>query len=930
LTSYQNQNRTLEYYSIMKKRIIKPLLLVSFTALLIASTLFLSENSTDPRKDYEEYLLTESKKISQELDEFNQLPKPGQPQMAAVQDFFMTLDPVEKRVPIERLKKAWKEMRQQTGSRLLKSGSANLEWDIITSNMGGRTRVIEFDPNYSGDYRVWAGSVTGGLWLNEDITNGFESWIPVDDFWPGLSISCIAFDPQDPNIMYVGTGEAFTASEKYRESSGLGVGIFKSDDNGDTWELLPSTQEFKYITDIEIREENGISMVYAGVVSGLYKGQTHQSLPKDGLYKSFNGGNSWTQVAPSIPGTNDPYAVADIEITENGRIFIGTKRNLNEEGGATILFSDSGALGSWTIFDDYVSIIENHPDYYIPGRVMLASSPSDPDVVYAVIGAGWVQDGTGFILSRGRHIARTDNGGDIWNYRPIPQPGDRNWASLAWHALTVAVDPNDPEHVWIGGLDVYKSEDGGFDWDRISDWGAMYNGGGSDYVHADIHDIDFYPGSSDELVITTDGGVFYTDDATNTYPDFQQKNLDFSSLQFYTCAIYPDESEEKGVGGLQDNGTLYYSGTPLNVNDMIDGGDGAYCFIDKNDPSIMITSVYYNRYTIFIDEEPHQGLYDWYSGIFINPSDYDYKKKIIYANAGMFTGYYNDFLLRLHGIPNNSNGDFVYLGTGSSVWFSHVSYSPFSEGSTSTLFVGSLSGRLFRVVADEFNSPLVTELTGNSFPEANISSVAIGGSEDTLLVTFSNYGVSSVWQTYDGGNSWQEKEGNLPDIPIRWALYHPNGSKNAMLATETGIWTTNTLDQATTTWTPDNEGLANVRVDMLRLREVDNTVMAATHGRGLATTTWDITTGINDDPLAEQINVYPNPSHGSVRISVPGNLQTSKIEVLNTSGRLLMEQDGDANGSIITLDLSGFSNGNYFIRIHCGDKSFTRKVVLVK
>ncbi len=130
-----------------------------------------------------------------------------------------------------------------------------------------------------------------------------------------------------------------------------------------------------------------------------------------------------------------------------------------------------------------------------------------------------------------------------------------------------------------------------------------------------------------------------------------------------------------------------------------------------------------------------------------------------------------------------------------------------------------------------------------TFPEGAISCIAIGGSDDTLLVTFSNYGISSVWQTYDGGATWEEKEANLPDIPIRWALYHPNSAKYAMLATELGIWTTSNLDEAGTVWTQDIEGLANVRVDMLQMRLSDFNVIAATHGRGLATAVWDIRDG---------------------------------------------------------------------------------------
>ncbi len=91
--------------------------------------------------------------------------------------------------------------------------------------------------------------------------------------------------------------------------------------------------------------------------------------------------------------------------------------------------------------------------------------------------------------------------------------------------------------------------------------------------------------------------------------------------------------------------------------------------------------------------------------------------------------------------------------------------------------------------------PETTEIGSPDFPLASVSAVSVGGSDDTLLVSFSNYGVSSIWLTYDGGNEWMEKQGNLPDMPVRWALLHPENAGQAMIATETGVWITNMLNE---------------------------------------------------------------------------------------------------------------------------------------
>jgi hypothetical protein len=908
-------------------------LLLALAAISVAVFCVVNQYTPDSkRKQYEQFLLGEYNKMPVSQVNSSENEEADQPEMAALQEFYMAVDPAEGRVPQERLQKAYTQTLAIQKDNLLKSGPRSLNWDIVPSNMGGRTRCITFDPNSNTGNRVWAGSVTGGLWYNNDITSQLSAWIPVDDFWPSLAISAITFDPNDPQTMYVGTGEAFTAIATYRESSGLGVGIFKSTDNGYTWNLLTSTADFKYVTDIEIRDENGTSVIYAGVVSGIYHGTVHQSQPSDGLYRSIDGGQSWIQVLPFIQGTSRPYSPADIEIGPEGRIYIGTMRNIDQQGGATILWSDSGVIGSWTIFDDYVSIIQQDPDYPIPCRVMLASAPSDPDVVYAVIGAGYINTDNGFVYSEGRHIARSGDGGVTWIDKPIPSGGNYFWATIAWHALTVSVDPNNANAVYIGGLDVYKSTNGGNDWTQVSDWTGMYWGGGDTYVHADIHDIDYKPGSSQELVVTSDGGVFYTNNATSSSPVFQQMNTSFGSLQFYSCAISPTAGDETYVGGLQDNGTLYYTGSPLTIFDMIDGGDGAYSFIDQNEPGIMITSVYYNQYSVFVDGQYYNSMSDWSSGTFVCPADYDYKLNVLYANACSFGGSYANYLLRIKNIPDYPSGQFINLNTGLDTYFSSVKYSPYSPIGTSTLFVGSVSGHLYKVLTAQ-TSPQVTEITGTSFPEANLSSIAIGRSEDTLLVTFSNYGVTSVWQTYDGGDTWQAKEGNLPDMPIRWALYHPSGSKYAMLGTELGIWTTSNLNESNVIWTPDNEGLANVRVDMLQMRVSDNTVIAATHGRGLATATWDIVSGINEPGQALSARIYPNPTTGKINIEIgKKDITDIRLSVINMAGQMICSKNITSVPGIstFTLDLTGLQAGEYMIQASAGKDSYTKKILITK
>jgi len=903
---------------------------------LLISGLLIKKDNTKLKaiKKFESFLVGEYRKVPHFDPGKNNEMAADQPEMAALQDYFMTLDPATGTIPRERLAKAY---RQTLDLQSLKSGETTIQWQGYASDMGGRTRTIMYDPNDPLHKKVWAGGVTGGLWYNNNIEDEFSSWIPVNDFWPCLSIRCITFDPNNPMIFYIGTGEAETARQTYRESSGVGDGIWKSMDGGQTWNQLLSTTQFAYVSDIAIRNEAGSSVIYAGVASGLYHGTQHQSQPSDGLFRSVDGGNAWEQVLPDISGTTVPYAVSEIVLSSDAtRIFVGTRPNLNGEGGATILYSDLGTVNSWVSNEYWKIEIENEPLYNIPGRVVLATAPSDPNVVYALFASGFVNpDRSNFEDYYCRYMIQSVDKGENWTRVDPPHlwniyGADTNFATLAWHALDIAIDPNNENTIYIGGLDVYRTTDACVNWSHLSDWSLMYWGGGTQYIHGDQHVILYKPGSSNEILFGSDGGVFYTSNGNAAQPNFEERNHNFNTLQFYTCAIKPTAGSNNFLGGLQDNGSLRYTGTPLSINDMVSGGDGAYAFYDKNEPSISISTVYYNSFYIFNYDNFIKYIGDWYpSGVFINPMDYDYRTNTIYANACSFTGINADNLLKIGGITGSYSGTFLPLNTGTQVYFSAVKYSQYSPNGKTTLFLGTQAGQLFKILDAESN-PAATEITGSSFPTANISSISIGGSEDTLLVTFSNYGIISVWQTYNGGQTWQSKEGNLPDMPIRWAIYHPQDHHYAMLATETGVWTTSNIDNTDPVWEPVNDGMANVRVDMLDMRESDNTVLAATHGRGFFTTTWDVVTGLNNIQHSA-IRCFPNPTNG--QINVAGSSQGTEpieVKIYDLGGTLLFQgQESALSGTFSEkIDISNRTAGIYFLKVTEGGKTIkTEKII---
>ena len=361
---------------------------------------------------------------------------------------------------------------------------------------------------------------------------------------------------------------------------------------------------------------------------------------------------------------------------------------------------------------------------------------------------------------------------------------------------------------------------------------------------------------------------------------------------------------------------------------MIDGGDGAYCFWDQNQPNLYITSYYYNRYTIFQNGSWTNNI-DNYSGVFVNPADYQHNNNLLIANAVDFIGTHANELLVVPDIPQNGNGTFVDVGTNTDGYFSHVKISPFSTPGSTTVFLGTVSGCLFKVTNAQA-LPQTTEIGSAQFPASNISCVAVGGSEDTLLVTFSNYGVSSVWQTFDGGAQWNEIEGNLPDMPVRWAIYHPQNSRQALIATELGVWSTGNLHDQQVYWQPQTTGMANVRVDMLVVRESDNMVLAASHGRGLfwAEFPVDLFAGVTDQP-DQDLNFTIRQSAGQLIIDLgPTSLEPVDISLYSLNGKQVMNRK-IASGTSHALNTEALTPGVYLVKINNKGKTTAQKVVIL-
>ncbi|MEP7252987.1 MAG: sialidase family protein, partial [Ginsengibacter sp.] len=494
-------------------------------------------------------------------------------ELAIQQDFELTKDLRLNEVPRERLINAMSIKKQRIAARGLQPDVAvtGINWqERGPNNIGGRTRALLFDLNdaANGYKKVWAGSVGGGLWYSNDITAANPSWNKVDDLFENIAITAIAQNPLNPQEMYFGSGEGWYNSDAIR-----GLGIWKSTNGGATWSRLTSTISFKYINDLLV-DKNG--NLYAAIK------QQFSSDPF-GIQKSADGGVTWTNVLGTYSGVNLPGG--DLELAANGDVYA----TLGASGRTGVIYrSDFTANGATT--GDVSTWANISPSGTSAFRIELACAPSNANIVYALFQAST----SGNCNSIQRYDASTNS----WTAKTVPtivdQGGNSNFTrGQAWYDLIAAVDPNNENSLYIGGIDALRSDDAGSTWTQMTSW-SLYNAPAftaAQNVHADQHAIAYLPGSSSIAIWGTDGGIFYTADANvaGSKPAFLEKNSGYNVTQYYSAAIHPT-NPNYFLAGSQDNGTQIYTVAGINNTTEASDGDGGYCFIDQNNPNIQITS----------------------------------------------------------------------------------------------------------------------------------------------------------------------------------------------------------------------------------------------------------------------------------------------------------------------------------------------------
>jgi Secretion system C-terminal sorting domain len=828
-------------------------------------------------------------------------------EQAIRQEFRMTRDLSLNRIPTERLVKA-----NETRNRLLASGRqvSALTWqERGPNNVAGRTRTVLVDKRDATGNTVFAGSVGGGIWKTTNFKSSPPTWTVVNDFLSNLAVTNIIQDPSNLNTFYASTGEGWFNVDAIR-----GIGILKSTDGGTTWVPMASTANFQYTQDI-IFDKNG--NLYAAV-------RNDDASAARGVLRSTDGGATWTQVlAAPLAGFTTGRA-ADLEVAANGDVYA----TLGIFSAGSIFKSpvngaSTGALGSWVdVSPTAANVLPAAATVGPFRRIEIATAPSDAQRVYAICQSNTTNEVTAMF--------RSNNGGTTWNTVNLPSSIVNNGAnSQVWFNLILGVDPNNADNITVGGLHVGRSTNGGTTWEQI------INTTGFSSVHVDIHAL-VYDGSSN-LLCGNDGGIHYSQNINTATPTFVNKNTGYNVTQYYATDLHPN-NVNYFLAGAQDNGTQKFTQPGINATTNARGGDGGFCHIDQTDGLIQVVSTVFNNYAFSIDGGASFTARNLNSnGQFINPTDYDDDGNVLFcadaANRYMY----------ITNIETGSPTNFIRQHT--EMGGREVTAVKVDPNSSDVLWLAANSGSLPPMLLKIRGRSTATSSVGFTvtLPLANgayISSIDVQDGDSThLLATVSNYGVNNVWESKNNGVSWTALDGNLPDMPVRWGIFAPTGGQlngpagpfgGILLGTEVGVWTTSTPNGGSTVWAPDNSGLANVRVHMLKYSPIGTRVVAATHGRGLFTTSIpgsNFPTGVGNTDNTKNFIKYIAASPNNLLIST-GNLttQTMEVMVMDITGKMMISNKKAYQAT--NINISGLASGAYILRITGNKKEqFTQRFI---
>ncbi len=829
-------------------------------------------------------------------------------------------------------------------------------------NIGGRTRALGVD--IMNDSIMLAGNVSGNMWRS---TNQGNTWTTVSTPAMIHNISCLTQDirPGHSNIWYYGTGEGTGASAGGAGAYLLGNGMFKSIDNGLTWTSLASTvsntpqnfvSNFQMFWDLAVDPTDTAQNIYAACYGAIYRsengGTTFQAL--------LNGGQAYyTDIAIANNGAKYATFSSDANTTAKG-----IRRSVN---GTT-----------WTKITP-----PNFPSVY--NRIVIGIDPNNENNVYFLA----VTPGAGFPSSMTVNQVDTEYY-SLWKYTYISGYGDSaggSWVDLSanipyngselgnyyaqgGYDMYVKVQPGDSNVVFLGGTNIFRSTDAFTtpnNWKHIGGYAVgttVPNFNLYPSHHPDQHQLRFFHNNSHSMISSCDGGVFKTMDNTPDSVIWSSCNNGYISTQFYSCSLdHGTPNDNIITGGLQDNGSFF-----TNTNNVTAPwtwsckADGGNCFVFDSHPYYYFSYEQGKTFKSQLDVNGNPlafrridpiggGGYQWVAPMAVDPAN----NNLVYLADSSHVWRNTD----LSAITLSNQYDSIStnwqkidsMNTGAG----QISAIAISTLPANRLYFGTSYNSIYRVDNANVGNPVKTNVTSSLFTgSASVSCLAIDPTNaDRVIATFSNYNARSIFYTSNGGTTWSDISANLEQFPfggpagkgpsVRWAKIVPlNGDTAYFVGTSIGLYATNHLKGDSTQWVQQGANvIGNAIVDMIDARISDGTIIVATHGNGMfSTTLTDITqlgVGTNDLkylPSPLQLRNYPNPAaqYTDISYTIP-NRGTVELKLYDIKGKqiaTLVNATEDAGSHTLRLNTTTLSNGVYFCHILSGDLSETKKIVVAK
>ncbi|NPA37467.1 MAG: T9SS type A sorting domain-containing protein [Chlorobi bacterium] len=832
-------------------------------------------------------------------------------------------DPATGKIP-DNIREKELEFASKIASSSLKSVNA-IEWQHRGPfNVGGRTRALAVDINNPNI--ILAGGVSGGMWRSTDTGSSWTKVTAPEDLH---SVTAIAQDPRDgnTNIWYYVTGELSGNSASETGAAYRGNGVYKSTDNGLTWSALESTvtddpttfnKIFQYSWNVKVSPSNGYVFV-----------ATYGA-----IYRSTDGGTNWSYVLLSYNGNNYSY-YTDIEVSPSGVLYAA----LSSDGDKHGFFKSTDNGDNWT----EITPADFPADY---GRTVIAVAPSNENTVYFLTHV----DGSD---AAGHNLWKYDAGSDSWSDLSSEIPDEDgitgSFDSQGGYDLLIKIKPDDEKFVIIGGTDLWRSTSGfiggitSSDPEKIGGYKAT-NDSYASYTnhHPDQHSLVFFPDDPNKVISGHDGGLSLTTDITKSTEESDNETVVWSSLnagylttQAYTVAIdHENDNDSTIISGFQDNGTWITQTTNGQANwKSLLGGDGSYCAIGENGNSFYTSS---QNGTTYRDWEEN-GSSKWAevdpdgaeNQSFINPFVLDPNNTNMMYYLGGDVIWRNSDLTAIadyNSSPTSTNWTEM---TNTTVTGANITALDVSKNPANILFFGTDNGKMYKVDNANDGDPAKLDISDDNFPNANIGCVTVNPNDgNEVLISFTNYGVISIWHTADEGLSWESVSGNLEENAdgtgsgpsVRWVeiLQKRSGDKIYFAGTSTGLYSTESLDGNNTVWTQESpDMIGNILVDMVDVNDY-GTVAVGTHGNGIYSAQIDVSNAILKHRTDEiKAILYPNPSTGIFRVKAESNTPAEfRIFIFNMKGQAIYSGKWD---SVTILDkeinLSTFPKGIYNVEV---------------